>query len=133
MNVAAGFDTGFSFYYSAANQPGVVNVYSGLNGTGSILATLTLPATGDGSGLPGCEGTNFCPYTAFGVTFTGTAFSVDFGGTADQIAFDNITLGSETAGGAVPEPSTWAMMLAGFGMVGLGMRRRNTKTTVRYV
>jgi hypothetical protein len=24
---------------------------------------------------------------------------------------------------AVPEPSTWAMMIAGFGMVGLGMRR----------
>lgn len=25
---------------------------------------------------------------------------------------------------AVPEPATWAMMIAGFGMVGMGMRRR---------
>lgn len=28
----------------------------------------------------------------------------------------------------VPEPSTWAMMLLGFGALGFGMRRRNTAT-----
>jgi len=28
--------------------------------------------------------------------------------------------------GAVPEPATWAMMIAGFGAVGLAMRRRRT-------
>lgn len=36
----------------------------------------------------------------------------------------NITIASS----AVPEPATWAMMLAGFGMVGLAMRRhRNVR------
>jgi len=29
---------------------------------------------------------------------------------------------------AVPEPATWAMMIAGFGMVGAGMRRRTGRT-----
>ena len=29
-------------------------------------------------------------------------------------------------GGAVPEPATWAMMIAGFGLVGAGMRRRRS-------
>lgn len=29
-----------------------------------------------------------------------------------------------TGGGAVPEPATWAMMLIGFGAVGVGLRRR---------
>lgn len=29
-----------------------------------------------------------------------------------------------SVGSAVPEPATWAMMIAGFGMVGAGMRRR---------
>lgn len=29
-------------------------------------------------------------------------------------------------GSAVPEPATWAMMLVGFGAVGVGMRRRRT-------
>lgn len=33
--------------------------------------------------------------------------------------------------GAVPEPSTWAMMLLGFGAVGFGMRRRKPNPRVR--
>ncbi|MBB5684614.1 DVUA0089 family protein [Sphingobium boeckii] len=37
-----------------------------------------------------------------------------------------------TIGGAVPEPATWAMMIAGFGLVGAGMRRRAPKVTVTY-
>jgi hypothetical protein len=38
-----------------------------------------------------------------------------------------VTFGAPPATGAVPEPSTWAMMLAGFGLVGgaiRGSRRR---------
>lgn len=35
--------------------------------------------------------------------------------------------------GAVPEPATWAMMLAGFGMIGFAARRRSmVKTSVTY-
>ena len=29
--------------------------------------------------------------------------------------------------GGVPEPATWAMMIAGFGMIGAGLRRRSVK------
>jgi hypothetical protein len=32
---------------------------------------------------------------------------------------------------AVPEPSTWAMMLAGFGMIGFGMRRRRAASLMQ--
>lgn len=35
-------------------------------------------------------------------------------------------------GGAVPEPSTWAMMIAGFGLVGAAMRRREKTARVRF-
>lgn len=34
---------------------------------------------------------------------------------------DNVTFGNT---GAVPEPATWAMLIAGFGMVGFALRRR---------
>lgn len=35
--------------------------------------------------------------------------------------------------GAVPEPATWGMMLAGFGLIGFAARRRQSvKTTVTY-
>lgn len=36
----------------------------------------------------------------------------------------------ETIGGAVPEPATWAMMIAGFGLVGGAMRKRDRKIVV---
>ena len=54
----------------------------------------------------------------------------NFGGAANYITFDNITLGAATPGG-VPEPSTWAMMLLGFGAVGIAMRRRRTGKTLQ--
>lgn len=43
------------------------------------------------------------------------------------------TFGAFDGGGSpagVPEPSTWAMMILGFGAVGLSMRRRRTATRV---
>lgn len=35
-------------------------------------------------------------------------------------------------GSVVPEPATWAMMIAGFGLVGGAMRRRKTRVAVTY-
>ncbi len=43
--------------------------------------------------------------------------SFDFGGNARSFDF-------AVAGGAVPEPATWAMMIFGFGAIGTAMRRR---------
>ena len=34
-------------------------------------------------------------------------------------------------GSAVPEPGTWAMLLAGFGMLGAAMRRKSKAPRVR--
>ena len=96
MNVAAGFTTGFSFYYTAVNSPSSVTVYDGLNGTGNVLATLALPVT-PYNGAPDPNGI-FSPFVPIGVSFAGTARSVDFGGTVNQVAFDNITIGSATPG-----------------------------------
>lgn len=119
MNVAAGFTTGFSFNYTAINVGGTVNVWSGLNGTGTLLASLVLPTTASGP-CPG-YGAGFCPFVPVGVSFAGTAQSIDFGGVANQIVFDDVTFGSATPG--VPEPGTLAMF--GSGVLGLaGIVRR---------
>lgn len=122
MNYAAGFDTGFSFYYSSINYSGSVSVWSGLNATGTLLATIPLPKTPMDGGDPNGD---FSPFVPVGVAFAGVAKSIDFGGTANQIGYDNITFGSETPQG-VPDSGASALLL-GVGLLGLGGLRRMTK------
>lgn len=55
-----------------------------------------------------------------------------FNGRTTNWAFDVLNVQAATQIGAVPEPATWAMMLAGFGAVGLGMRRRKPSVKVSY-
>ncbi|MEO1375697.1 MAG: PEP-CTERM sorting domain-containing protein [Cyanobacteria bacterium J06635_10] len=121
MNVEDGFDTGFSFFYSAINQPGFINVYDGLNGTGNLLTTLELPTT-PFNGAPDPTGF-FSPFVPIGISFDGIAKSVDFGGSANQIVFDNITLNSSVPGSGntqkVPEPTT---ILGSLAAIALGSK-----------
>ncbi len=126
LNVTNGFTTGFSFFYSSSRAVSV-NVYDGLDATGNLLGTLNLGAQYNDNCVGDPNG-QFCNWTAVGVAFGGTAYSIDFGGTANQVAFDNITFGSKDPGG-VPEPAAWAMMLAGFGLVGGAMRRRQANVS----
>jgi hypothetical protein len=125
MNVPAGFSTGFSFYYAAANNAGTVTVWDGLNGTGNQLASLTLPVTG-----ANCNGStkSFSCWTTKGVSFTGTAKSVNFSGTANQIGFDNITLNSATPSPSqVPLPPSLILICTGLGSASLIELRRKLK------
>ena len=46
----------------------------------------------------------------------------DFGNDNVGVIIDNVSLDIS----AIPEPASWAMMIAGFGLVGLGLRRRAT-------
>ena len=42
----------------------------------------------------------------------------------------NFRVSGTTTGAAVPEPATWAMMIAGFGLVGGTLRRRRTTAVI---
>lgn len=58
-------------------------------------------------------------YSALGRQVTSATFS----STQNSFEFDNLAFA-----GAVPEPSTWAMLILGFGVVGGAMRRRQKAT-----
>lgn len=64
-------------------------------------------------------GTNYIAVVSgFGTTSSGS-YSLTITGPGD------ITLGSLNTG-AVPEPESWAMLIAGFGLVGTALRRRRS-------
>jgi hypothetical protein len=126
MNNAAGFDTGFAFNYASVYYTGSVGVWSGLNGTGTLLATLNLDVT-PSTCVPSPRA--YCPFFPVGLSFSGIAHSVVFGGWANGIVFDDVTFGSASIQPAtpVPEPETYTMLLGGLGLLGVMARRRQKR------
>jgi hypothetical protein len=111
-----------SFYWGSIDRYNTVEFFTGANGSGTSLGAFAgdaipaAPANGDqGSAL-----NNRRVFFNFGGD---TAQSVRF--TSSNIAFelDNIAT-------AVPEPSTWATLLAGMTLVGMSMRRRERNRAV---
>jgi hypothetical protein len=116
LNYAAGFDTGFSFFYSSSSVADIF-VYDGLDGTGNLLTTLSL-ASQNSDDCVGDPNGGYCNWTAAGASFAGTALSVDFGGGVNTIAYDDITFGTDVAGATdVPEPQSFMLMLCGLGLM----------------
>ncbi len=115
MNVAKGFVDRLTFYYSASQGVlDAVNIYSGLDATGTLLASVSL----FGNAQVGCSDTPYCRFDLTSVKFAGLAHSISFGGDAPNVAFDNVTIT------AVPEPQACLMLAVGLAAVGLAKRRR---------
>jgi hypothetical protein len=95
-----------------------VNAYSGLNGTGTLLGTVSRAFGGPN-------------YQADTFSLTGLSGAQSFGFNADTRGntwFDNFSA-TVAVGGAVPEPASWALMIGGFGLAGAASRRRRVCAT----
>jgi len=75
------------------------------------------------------------PAPSLALSFTGNSIGILFGTRSDSTPiFDFATDGVGQAvfayngGGVVPEPASWAMLIAGFGLVGAAARRRRAVT-----
>jgi hypothetical protein len=117
----ASFDAGgasFLFggaYFTAAWTDGLQLQIKGFNGANELFSqTLTL-----NTASPYLFAANWAGVTS--VTFNA------YGNGQTHFAMDNVTIDQRVS--AVPEPATWAMMIAGFGAVG-AMARSNRRRQV---
>jgi hypothetical protein len=76
------------FYYSAL-QTGSATIYSGPNGTGTILASVTLPTNNSG-----CNTYKLCVWSAVGIPLSAAAGSISFAGVPDYLAIGAVHLGA---------------------------------------
>jgi hypothetical protein len=133
LDDASGFNK-VSFAYSLLNNlatyDGSVDLWSGLNGTGSLLSSTAIDAAGT---TVSCTAAvhpvdEFCTWQSVTLDSPQLAKSITFGTntTAPFTEFDEVTLTT------TPLPASWAMMLtglAGFGLfAGYGRLRRVSDT-----
>jgi len=72
---------------------------------------------------------NFGPTLTDSATFAGFLTAGNYLLTIKGMSYGNAQFGGNTTVEAVPEVASWLMMLAGFGVVGAGLRRRRSSLT----
>ena len=105
---------------------------SGLYTPGSVVLTAT-----DSSGTVSRTIFGTTTSTFLGFVSTGPLLSTTLTSVLPTEGFvwptaNNLMLAGRATMGAVPEPTTWAMMLVGFAGVGFSMRSAKRKTKVRF-
>jgi hypothetical protein len=121
MNLVAGAYT-ISYYYSP--RPGIAASSNGI--TLSIGSTLLDSVTGAGASdtVWQLRTVNFSTTSGGALTFAAVGTSDSLGG-----YLDDITLSTERSTSGTPEPASWALMIAGFGLAGASLRRRARPAT----
>lgn len=115
MDVANGFSQFLSFYYNEIDSTGTVKVYSGLDGAGQLLGSLSLtPTTTTAPGV-------FTP-NPLSIDFSGVAHSVVFTGGNQQLQFDDIGFNS-----SVPEPGSLGLLATGIVIAGARIQRNRRR------
>jgi hypothetical protein len=126
FQINSGSLSSLSFYLGSLDDYNTISFFSGATLIGSFTGselTIPNPANGDQTG----GDTNRRYFFTFGAA--DNVNRVVFNTTLPAFEFDDIA----AAVSSVPEPSTWAMMILGFGLVGFSLRnnRRRIAQPVR--
>lgn len=123
-------DPTITFHIASASTVNSVAVAVDGSGVGGVFAPLTLTI----------DGTSYAPtvtslsatsrlLTVTGLSLTGPILTLTPGhNSAEGLGSWDFLSEVTLTGGAVPEPTTWAMMIMGFGAVGAALRRRRSAT-----
>lgn len=137
-NAATVGDANWNSLFASPLHPSYVSTHSALSGTAS---TILQSFFGDDEGFEFYIGSEFRKFTSLSQAEMDAANSRLWGGI--HFRFDNeagLTLGRQIgnralasgAFAAVPEPSSWVMMIAGFGIMGIGLRARRRNVAVQF-
>ena len=110
-----------SFYWGSIDTYNSVDVLGAGGVTIFTIAGGALPPATGNQGAPNSNRrVNFI--AGVGETITGLRLR----STGIAFEFDSFAAEGLNPGGGVPEPASWAMLIAGFGLVGMSSRRRRT-------
>lgn len=121
--VAANSNYLFSFWATNAGTTGPLPVLrASINGANVITNAVLGPSTGNTATTWNQYTANFSSGANTAVTLALFDDTIEF--FYNDFAVDDISFVGPAAAMGVPEPSTWAMLIAGIGLVGAGLRRR---------
>ena len=140
-----GYYTGNIFDNKDDNSTAIKDALAGfgITYTGDISDYLGFSGLGGLTDLSGLFG-NLTGVQVFGIHYGGGAgggesafYQIDFGAPPGQPLTLNLPASSNvylfTSTHELPEPATWAMMLIGFGGIGMAMRGRRRKTALMQI
>lgn len=134
-NAATAQDAGWTSYITAPAHPSYASAHAAVGGTAATILTHYL---GDDTGFCVTNAVATRCWDSFAAAAEEGAMSRLWGGI--HWRFDNeagLAMGNSLAAytlesaqfGAIPEPGSWALLIAGFGLVGAAMRRRRISVT----
>lgn len=120
LDLAGGFITKFSFFYSALADANVqIELFEGEGGTGKVLQTF--------SGLTeaNCTEANvrFCIWNSASFEFEGTALSLKVTGADQRLMLDDLQFITPGTPNPLPEPASIALALSALGALGWTRKR----------
>jgi hypothetical protein len=108
---------GFQFDWGSIDSYNTLTVYTNF-GSGVVIPGTNFVNPANGNQIsPGTNGL----FTVFSDDPSEQFTGIKLESGTNSFEIDNLAIQS----GAVPEPATWAMLIAGFGLVGVAMRRRS--------
>jgi len=117
ISYSGGLISAMEFNVNAATSGTLALTFAGGDSDGVTISGLSL----------GTNGQNF--FNIHDGTFTSVLLSFHGDATVEDVRQVRLNVGQAPA---VPEPATWAMMLAGFGAIGVMARRRRDRVAVNF-
>jgi len=123
-------DPTITFHFAPMTAIDTISVYyDDANGAGGVSTPASFWVNGTNYGVTDAPGSAPNVFTVSGLGFLGDTFTLSGVRSNQWIFISEVTFATKGIG-SVPEPATWALLLGGFGMTGMAMRRRTRKTSL---